>query len=107
MGAFALLATGTAFADWQLNMPRGVTELSAETHQIHMIIFWWCVAIAVIVFGAMIYSLIYHRKSKGVEPAQFSHSTKAEVIWTVIPALSGHDDRRYRLPVEMALRVPG
>ena len=80
-----LLAAGVASADWTLNMPRGVTELSAETYQIHMIIFWWCVAIAVVVFGAMIYSLYAHRKSKGVEPAQFSHSMKAEVIWTVIP----------------------
>jgi cytochrome c oxidase subunit 2 len=84
-GALALLASGSALADLQFNMPIGVTELSAETHQIHMIIFWWCVAIAVVVFGAMIYSLIYHRKSRGVEPAQFSHNMKAEVIWTTIP----------------------
>ena len=54
----ALLAAGSASADWAINMPKGVTELSAETHEIHMIIFWWCVAIAVVVFGAMIYSLI-------------------------------------------------
>ena len=68
-------------------MPRGVTELSAATYDIHMLIFWWCVAIGVVVFGAMIYSLINHRKSKGVEPAQFSHSMTAEVIWTVIPII--------------------
>lgn len=80
-----LLAAGVASADWTLNMPRGITELSAETYDIHMLIFWWCVAIAVVVFGAMFYSLYAHRKSKGVEPAKFSHSTKAEVIWTVIP----------------------
>jgi cytochrome c oxidase subunit 2 len=82
-----LLVAGVASAEWTLNMPRGVTELSAETYEIHMLIFWWCVAIAVVVFGAMIYSLFAHRKSKGVEPAQFSHSTKAEVIWTVIPII--------------------
>jgi len=81
------LTAGSAFADWQLNMPTGVTELSAETHQIHMIIFWWCVGIAVVVFGAMIWSLILHRKSRGVKPATFSHSTTAEVIWTVIPVV--------------------
>jgi len=33
----------------------------------------------------MVYSLIKHRKSLGGEPAQFSHSMKAEVIWTIIP----------------------
>jgi cytochrome c oxidase subunit 2 len=76
---------GIASADWALNMPRGVTELSAETYDIHMLIFWWCVGIAVVVFGAMIYSLFAHRKSKGVEPATFSHSMTAEVAWTTIP----------------------
>lgn len=82
-----LLAASSASADWTLNMPKGVTELSAATHEIHMIIFWWCVAIAVVVFGAMIYSLYAHRKSRGVEPATFTHSMTAEVIWTVIPVV--------------------
>lgn len=83
----ALLLTGNAFADWAVNMPKGVTELSAETYKVHMMVFWWCVAIAFLVFGAMIYSLIKHRKSRGVVPARFSHSMTAEVIWTVIPVI--------------------
>jgi cytochrome c oxidase subunit 2 len=82
-----LLAAGSASADWAINMPKGVTELSAETHEIHMIIFWWCVAIAVVVFGAMIYSLFAHRKSRGVKPATFTHSMTAEVVWTIIPVI--------------------
>jgi cytochrome c oxidase subunit 2 len=80
-----LAGPGNARADWALNMPRGVTELSAETYAIHMQVLYWCIAIAVIVFGAMIYSIVKHRKSLGVEPASFSHSMTAEVVWTVIP----------------------
>ena len=83
----ALLVSTSAFADWAVNMPVGATELSAETYHIHMVVFGWCVAIAVVVFGAMIYSLINHRKSKGVEAASFSHSTTAEIIWTTIPVI--------------------
>lgn len=75
----------TAKAEWALNMPKGITELSLETYNIHMMIFWWCVAIGVAVFGVMIVSLVKHRKSKGVKPATFSHSTTAEIIWTTIP----------------------
>ncbi len=86
-GLAGLLTSATAFADWELNMPVGVTELSAETYSLHMMVFWWCVAIGVVVFGVMIYSLINHRKSKGVQPAKFSHSTTAEVVWTVIPCV--------------------
>ncbi|MBT8130851.1 MAG: cytochrome c oxidase subunit II, partial [Gammaproteobacteria bacterium] len=82
-----LFVAGTAAAEWELNMPRGVTELSAETFGLHMMVFWWCVAIGVVVFGAMIYSLFAHRKSTGAVPAKFSHSMTAEVIWTVIPII--------------------
>lgn len=87
LSLLALGLTGTARADWTLNMPRGVTDLSVETYNLHMMIFWWCVAIGVIVFGVMIISLFMHRKSKGAEAATFSHSTMAEVIWTTIPVV--------------------
>ena len=79
--------TSTAKADWALNMPKGVTDMSLETYNIHMMVLWWCVAIGVIVFGVMIFSLIKHRKSTGVEAAKFSHNTTAEVIWTTIPVI--------------------
>jgi len=82
-----LLVASTANADWALNMPRGVTELSAETYDLHMMVFWWCVGIGAVVFGVMIYSLFAHRKSIGAKPATFSHSTTAEFIWTIIPVI--------------------
>ena len=87
LSLLGLTLAGTANADWALNMPKGVTDLSLETYNLHMMVFWWCVAISVIVFGVMIYSLIKHRKSTGVEAAKFSHSTTAEVIWTTIPII--------------------
>ena len=86
-GLLGLSSAGVASADWALNMPRGVTELSKETYDLHMMVFWVCVAIGVLVFGVMIYSLVKHRKAAGAEPAKFSHSTVAEVIWTAIPVV--------------------
>ena len=82
-----MVLASTASADWALNMPKGVTDLSAETYRLHMMVFWWCVAIGILVFGVMIISLIKHRKSKGAEPASFTHSTAAEIIWTAIPVV--------------------
>jgi cytochrome c oxidase subunit 2 len=52
-----------------------------------MYVFWICVAIGVVVFGAMIYAMINFRKSKGAEAATWSHSTAAEIIWTVVPVM--------------------
>jgi cytochrome c oxidase subunit 2 len=87
LSLLGLVMASTASANWAVNMPKGVTELSKETYELHMMVFWWCVAIGVVVFGVMIYSLIKHRKSQGVEPAKFSHSTVAEVTWTAIPVV--------------------
>lgn len=80
-----LAVQATAWADWAMNMPRGVTDISNEVYGLHMLIFGIVVAIAVVVFGAMIWSIFHHRKSRGVEPAKFSHSTKVEIVWTIIP----------------------
>jgi len=85
LGVLGLLVAGSASAAWELNMPKGVTELSAETFSLHMQVFYWCCAIGLVVFGAMFYSLYKHRKSVGAEAADFSHSMKAEVLWTVLP----------------------
>ncbi len=83
--ALVLLVNGSALAKSSLNMTQGVTEFSKIAYDLHMIVLWICVVIGVLVFGAMIYSMFAHRKSKGVTAAQFSHSTTAEIIWTVIP----------------------
>jgi cytochrome c oxidase subunit 2 len=70
---------------WKYNMTEGVTAVSQDIHGLHMQMFWWCVVIGVIVFGIMIYSMIAHRKSRGVTAANFHESTKLEILWTVIP----------------------
>ncbi len=71
----------------QVNMAKGVTEIGAEIYDLHMLILWICVVIGIAVFAVMFYSIIYHRKSRGYEPAQFHESTKVEIAWTVVPFL--------------------
>lgn len=74
-----------AYTGERYNMPLGVTEISREVHGLHMMIFWVCVAIAVVVFGAMFYSVFAHRRSVHPKPADFHESTTVEIIWTAIP----------------------
>jgi cytochrome c oxidase subunit 2 len=81
----ALLAVG-AGAD-ELNMTPGVTEISRSIYDLHMFIIWICVVIGVVVFGAMFWSLIHHRRSAGHEAAQFHESTRLEIAWTLVPTL--------------------
>ena len=74
-------------AEYGLNMPRGVTEVSQSVYDLHMTIFWICVVIGVVVFGVMFYSIFKHRKSKGAVATPFHENTTVEVVWTIIPAL--------------------
>ena len=75
-------------ADWfALNMTRGVTEVSNEVFELHMLIFWICVAIGVAVFSVMFYSMWAHTKKKNPEPAKFHENHKLEIAWTIIPFL--------------------
>ncbi len=71
----------------EINMTRGVTSLSESHYSLHMIVLWVCVIIGIGVFTAMFTSIVLHRKSRGHKAATFSHSTLAEIIWTVIPVL--------------------
>ncbi|MEM6582405.1 MAG: cytochrome c oxidase subunit II, partial [Pseudomonadota bacterium] len=68
-----------------INMPRGVTDVGSNIYDLHMLIFWICVVIGVLVFGVMFWSIYHHRKSKGVKPATFHESTKVEIAWTIVP----------------------
>lgn len=69
------------------NMPRGVTDVSGEIYSLHMLIFWICVAIGVVVFGVMFYSLFRFRRAKGAKAANFHENTSVEVVWTIVPML--------------------
>jgi len=86
-GAVAAVAALPARADWSLlNMPEGVSELSREIYDMHMLMLWICVVIAVFTFGAMIYAMVKFRKSKGaVADTTLLHSTKLEIAWTIVP----------------------
>lgn len=73
---------------WQLNMGRGVTAQSVNAYEAHMLALWICVIIGILVFGAMAVAMFKFRHSKGAVPDKdFTHSTKLEVIWTVVPVV--------------------
>ena len=95
MVAAAMAALPAAAADeatksgWGLlNLPVGVTSISRDVYSIHMMAFWVCVAIGILVFGVMIWSIIFHTRSRGaVADVTLVHNTKVEIIWTTIPVL--------------------
>jgi cytochrome c oxidase subunit II len=84
----ALAVAPRAHAAWTLNMTPGISAMSREIYSLHMLMFWWCVGIGVVVFGWMILSMALFRKSKGaVADTKLTHSTRVEVVWTALPVL--------------------
>lgn len=85
-GAAGLALSGAAQAvDW--NMPYGVTNTAHRTWDLHMMMFYVCVAIGAVVFGLMFYSLVAHRRSRHPKAEEFHENTAIEITWTVIPFL--------------------
>ena len=76
-----------ASSESQLNLTKGVTEVSNRVYDLHMTIFYICCVIGVVVFGLMFISMIRHRKSKNPKPANFHENVKVEIAWTIIPLL--------------------
>jgi cytochrome c oxidase subunit 2 len=88
LASLSLMGTAWANTSNGYNLPTGVTDLSEDMYALHMEVFWICVGIAVVVFGAMIYSLVKFRRSAGAVPdTNMVHSTKVEIVWTIIPVL--------------------
>ena len=92
LGALLLSQAARAVGDLQggpgvnqLNLPLGVTEISADQRWLHYFMLWICTAIFVGVFGVMFYSIFKHRKSRGAKAANFHESTTVEIIWTIVP----------------------
>ena len=76
-----------AQAEYAINFPKPVTVIASQIYDLHMITMWIIVGIAVVVYGAMFYSILKHRKSVGHKAANFHHNTMIEIVWTTIPLL--------------------
>jgi len=82
-----LLSSNIKAAWDDLNMTKGVTDISKEIFDLHMLIYWICVVIGLIVFSIMFYSMFAYTKKKNPNPSTFHEDTKLEIAWTVVPFL--------------------
>ena len=82
--AAAWLAAGAALAN-QYNLQEPQSIIAHEIYDLHTLIMWIIVGIFVVVFGAMTYAIVMHRKSVGHKAEQFHENTTVEIVWTIIP----------------------
>lgn len=87
VATFLSMFAVNSHAAYALNLRTPVTEIASQIYDLHMLILWVCIAIFVVVFGLMFYSIFKHRKSVGHEAKQFHENHVLEVIWTLIPVV--------------------
>lgn len=85
MPLVALAASRPALAEYAYNLQTPASKVAQDVYELHTLIMLVCLGIFVVVFGAMFYSLLKHRKSVGHQAAHFHENTTVEIIWTVIP----------------------
>lgn len=72
---------------WQMNLTQGVTPMSHDIWTLHMVALWVCVALGVVVFGAMFIEIFRFRKSRGAVARSWHEKKWLEITWTVVPVL--------------------
>ncbi|PWB57191.1 MAG: cytochrome c oxidase subunit II [Betaproteobacteria bacterium] len=85
--AAALAAGASANAAYDVDILPPASPIAQQIYDLHWAIMWVCIVIFFLVFGAMFYSILKHRKSLGAKAAHFHENTTVEVIWTIIPFL--------------------
>lgn len=85
-GILMTLWAPLSFADYKWNFPTPVTPIARDTLHIHNEFMMIIIALFVVVFAIMIYSMIKHRKSQGHQPANFTEPNSAlGWLWVLLP----------------------
>lgn len=85
LGIALALSSVAANAAYDYDLPVPATQLGRDIYDLHVLIMWVCVVIFIVVFGAMFYSILKHRKSVGHKAEHFHENTTIEILWTIIP----------------------
>lgn len=85
VGLASLGMSSSVWADYAYNLPLPASKVASDVFHLHNLIMLVCIGIFIVVFGAMFYSLLMHRKSRGHKAANFHENTTVEVVWTIVP----------------------
>lgn len=85
VGISLSVVSGVAAAAYELNFQHPVSELGQEVLDLHNLITLIVFVIMIIVTAIMLWSIMFHRKSRGRKASTFHDSPTVEVIWTIVP----------------------
>jgi cytochrome c oxidase subunit 2 len=85
--SLALPQMAIANGEARFNFPTPQTPVAHQIYDLHLIVLGIGVAIALVVFLVIFYSILRHRRSLGHQASQFSDNKALTVVWTAIPLL--------------------
>ena len=85
--ALALPGIALAAGESKFGLQTPQSTIAHQIYDLHAMVLAICIAIAVVVFGAMIYSIVRHRRSLGREAKQFQDNKALVITWTIVPIL--------------------
>jgi cytochrome c oxidase subunit II len=68
-------------------LPEGATEQGREIHALWRFSFWAALAVAVVVYGLILWSTLRYRHRDDAVPPQFRSNVPLEIVYTLIPVL--------------------
>ena len=84
-GSLLTLFSAAASAEWGMNLRPGVTPVTQEVFDLHMYVLYFVYAIGAAVTGVILWSVVFHRKSRGAEAATWHEHLGVEIVWTIVP----------------------
>ncbi|MCF8483216.1 MAG: cytochrome c oxidase subunit II [Rhodospirillum sp.] len=90
LGALALGVTqaqGAQPEPWQIGMQPAQSPVADQIHDLHWFITAIMIAVVLAVLGLLIYAAVRFNAKANPTPSTFSHNTKIEVVWTLVPVL--------------------
>ena len=85
---FLALFLGACAGPFPHTVFRPVSEFGVRLNDLYLTVFWWAVAVFVVVEGLLIYVLIRYRARAGAgAPARGHGNTILEITWTMAPVL--------------------
>jgi len=85
--ALLLAAPAAALADYHVDILPPASPTAQDAYALHWGVMYVCIAIFIVVFAAMFWSIYKHRRSMGAKAAQFHENTTIEIIWTLVPLI--------------------
>jgi cytochrome c oxidase subunit 2 len=76
-----------AAKNWQIKPIQSATPVRSEMNSFHHMLMWIVTGICILVLALLLIVVFKFNSKKNPVPSQFTHNTKLEIVWTLVPVI--------------------